>query len=91
MVIKKEYNIEKLASRLKSEVEKLNRSKSTVSIDIITAIEIIDVLCKMVEIEKKYQKPGSTEKILVLVSFMRIANNVIMMNVFIGKNAWSSV
>lgn len=55
MVIKKEYNIQGLAEKLKEEIDKSKKYNGVVKLDIITTLEILDVLLETHRREQKHQ------------------------------------
>lgn len=59
MVIKKEYNIQGLAEELEKEIDDCEKYNGTVKLDIITALEILEVLLETYRREQKHQTTES--------------------------------
>lgn len=55
MEIRKEYNVQELAEKLKEEIDNSKKYNGVVKLDVITTLEILDVLLETHRREQKHQ------------------------------------
>lgn len=65
MEIRKEYNVEELSEKLKEEIDNSKKYNGVVKLDVITTLEILDVL---LETHRREQKHQTIESALVFES-----------------------